>query len=64
MTKDEFDACYGNLDNENLILEGVMAAQKDFNIKSTPSFVVNGNLIEGNKYIKEVRLIIDKILSQ
>ena len=64
MSKDEFDTCYGNLDNENLILEGVMAAQKDFNIKSTPSFVVNGNLIEGNKNIKEFRQIIDKILSE
>ena len=47
MTKDEFDTCYGNIDNENLILEGVMAAQKDFNVKSTPSFVINGNLVEG-----------------
>ena len=64
MTKDEFDTCYGNIDNENLILEGVMAAQKDFNIKSTPSFVINGNLVEGNKNIKEFRQIIDKILSQ
>ena len=64
MTKDEFDTCYGDLDNENLILEGVMAAQKDFNIKSTPSFVINGNLIEGNKNIKEFRQIIDKILSE
>ena len=64
MTKEEFDTCYGDLDNENLILEGVMAAQKDFNIKSTPSFVINGNLIEGNKNIKEFRQIIDKILSQ
>ena len=64
MTKDEFDECYSNLDNENLILEGVMAAQKDFNIKSTPSFIVNGNLVEGNKNIKEFRQIIDKILSE
>jgi protein-disulfide isomerase len=64
MTKDEFNACYSNLDNENLILEGVMAAQKDLNIKSTPSFIVNGNLIEGNKSIKEFRQIIDKILSE
>jgi len=64
MTKEEFDTCYGNLDNENLILEGVMAAQKDFNIKSTPSFVINGNLVEGNKNIKEFRQIIDKILSE
>ena len=64
MTKNEFDTCYSNLDNENIILEGVMAAQKDFNIKSTPSFVVNGNLVEGNKNIKEFRQIIDKILSE
>ncbi len=64
MTKDEFDSCYTNLDNENLILEGVMAAQKEFNIKSTPSFVVNGNIVEGNKNIKEFRQIIDKILSE
>ena len=64
MTKEEFDTCYCDLDNENLILEGVMAAQKDFNIKSTPSFVINGNLVEGNKNIKEFRQIIDKILSE
>jgi protein-disulfide isomerase len=64
MNKDEFNKCYSNLDNENLILEGVMTAQKDFNIKSTPSFVVNGNLVEGNKNIKEFRQIIDKILSE
>jgi len=64
MTKEEFNECYSNLDNENLILEGVMGAQKDFNIKSTPSFIINGNLIEGNKNIKEFRQIIDKILSE
>ncbi len=64
MTKEEFDSCYSNVDNENLILEGVMAAQKEFNIKSTPSFVINGNVIQGNKNIKEFRQIIDKILSE
>ncbi len=63
MTKNEFDACYSNLDIENEILEGVMAAQK-FNVRSTPSFIVNGNLVEGNKNIKEFRQIIDKILSE
>ena len=64
MTKDEFDACYSNEQLENEILEGVIAAQKEFNIRSTPSFLVNGNLIEGNKNIKEFRQIIDKILSE
>ena len=64
MTKDEYDACIYNTELENEILEGVMEAQNQFNIKSTPSFIINGKLIEGNKSIKEFRQIIDKILSQ
>ena len=34
MTKDEFDACYSNEQLENEILEGVIAAQKEFNIRN------------------------------
>jgi protein-disulfide isomerase len=64
MTKDEFDNCIKNTELENQILQGVMAAQTEFNIKSTPSFIINGILVEGNKSIKEFRQIIDKILSQ
>ena len=64
MTKDEFDICYKNKDIENEILLGVMNAQNEFNIKSTPSFLINGKLIEGNKSIKEFKKIIDNILSE
>ena len=64
MTKEEYDACIYNTELENEILEGVMEAQNQFNIKSTPSFIINGKLVEGNKSIKEFRQIIDKILSQ
>ena len=64
MTKEEYDACIYNTELENEILTGVMEAQNQFNIKSTPSFIINGKLIEGNKSIKEFRQIIDKILSQ
>ena len=64
MTKEEYDACIYNTELENEILESVMEAQNQFNIKSTPSFIIDGKLIEGNKSIKEFRQIIDKILSQ
>ena len=64
MTKDEYDACIYNTELENEILKGVMEAQNQFNIKSTPSFIIDGKLIEVNKSIKEFRQIIDKILSQ
>ncbi len=63
MLKDEFDTCLSDINLENNILEGVMNAQREFNIRSTPSFLVNGVLYSGNKNIKEFRQIIDKILS-
>ena len=49
---------------EKEILEGLMLAQSEFNIKSTPSFIINGQLLGGNKPIKDFRQIIQKILSQ
>ena len=64
MTKEEFNQCIEDVDLENEILQGVIEAQKEYNIKSTPSFIVNGILLEGNKPIKDFRQIIDKILSE
>ncbi len=64
MQKDKFDACLSDINLENDLLEGVMNAQREFDIRSTPSFIINGNLISGHKNIKEFRQIIDKILSQ
>ena len=64
MTKEEFENCINNTELENIILQAVIAAQNEFNIRSTPSFLINGNLVEGNKSIKEFRQIIDKILSE
>ena len=64
MNQDEFDNCLSNVNLENDLLEGVMNAQKEFSVRSTPSFIINGVLYSGNKNIKEFRQIIDKILSQ
>ena len=64
MTKGEFESCISNKDLEEKILQGRVNAQNEFNIRSTPSFLVDGTLIEGNKTIKEFRQIIDKILSE
>ena len=64
MNKEEFEACIYNVELENKIIEELMSVQKEFKIKSTPSFIINGNLLEGNKSIKDFRQIIDKILSE
>ena len=64
MQQKDFDTCLSDIDLENDLLEGVMNAQREFNIRSTPSFIINGVLYSGNKNIKEFRQIIDKILSE
>ena len=64
MTKEEFDVCINNKELEEKILQKVINAQNEFNIRSTPSFLINGILVEGNKSLKEFRQIIDKILSE
>jgi len=62
MTKKEFNSCIKNVDLENSILQSLIDAQSEFNIKSTPSFLINGLLIEGNKSFKVLKEIIDKQL--
>ena len=64
MKKEDFDKCIENVDLENEILVGLMNAQEEFNIKSTPSFIINGEVVGGNKSIKVFRQIIDKSLSE
>ena len=64
MKKEEFDKCIENVDLENEILVGLMNAQEEFKIKSTPSFIINGEVVGGNKSIKVFRQIIDKSLSE
>ena len=63
MSRENFDICLNNVDLENKILSEVIAAQSEFNIRSTPSFLINGDLLEGDKSIKVFRQILDKILS-
>jgi len=48
MQQEDFDACLSDINLENDILEDVMNAQKEFNIRSTPSFIINGELYAGN----------------
>ena len=64
MNKENFENCISNTELENSILEGAIEAQNEFEISTTPSFLINEKLLVGNKSIKEFRQIIDKILSE
>ena len=59
----QFNECIGNTDLEQKILQGLIEAKNEFNIGTTPSFLINGYLLEGNKPIKDFKKIIDNILN-
>lgn len=63
MTKNQFNECLGNTDLEQKILQGLIEVKNEFNIGTTPSFLINGYLLEGNKPIKDFKKIIDNILN-
>ena len=63
MTKDQFNECLNNKDLEQKILQGLVDAQNEFNVGTTPSFLINGTLLEGNKSIKSFKKIIDNLLT-
>ena len=62
MTKNQFNECLGNTDLEQKILQGLIEVKNEFNIGTTPSFLINGTLVEGNKSFNNFKKIIDKIL--
>ena len=62
MTKDQFNECLNNKNLEQKILQQLIDVQNEFNIDTTPSFLINGTLIEGNKSFKNFKKIIDNIL--
>ena len=64
MTKNDFNNCIEDKDLENEIVQQLMEVQNEFKIQSTPSFLINGLLVEGYKSIANFRKIIEKELSK
>ena len=64
MTKDKFDECISNTEIENSIIQKLVAVQNEYEINSTPSFLINGQLLEGNKPIDSFRKIIESELQK
>ena len=62
LSKDEINACINDDDITDYILTMRIDAVENFNITSTPSFLINGELYEGNMPFKKFEKIIDKLV--
>ncbi len=63
-SKEQFEACMRNQD----ILDGLREAQRraveEFEVRSTPTFFINGQKVEGNRAYDEFARLIDEELPQ
>ena len=62
MSKEDFESCLSDKELETKILNNQISANKELKIKTTPSFLINGRLVEGNKSLETFRQVFDSIL--
>ena len=61
-TEESFNACLKNTEVAKGIVQGRDKAEKDFNVNSTPTFFINGKLLQGNEPIEQFRAMLDAAL--
>ena len=64
VSNDEFDACMANEDLEKQVLTIRRAAEENLDIQATPTFFVNGEIIQGAGTVEGFAEVIDKQLAK
>lgn len=60
----EIDACLADRGMEEAILQMRLAGQQQFDIRSTPTFIIDGKAYPGNRTVDEFAAIIDPLLDR
>jgi protein-disulfide isomerase len=64
LSQAEADACLADKDLETAILKAQLEGQEKFDIRSTPSFIIDGKTYAGGQSIEKFAEIIDPLLGQ
>jgi protein-disulfide isomerase len=64
VSADKFNSCISNIELEKQILTDRKEAEVELQLRSTPSFFVNGHRIEGARDVEEFGLMIQKVLNE
>lgn len=63
LSEEQVDACLNDQSLVDSILQGRLKWQKEHNVQSTPTFVINDQVYPGNRSIDEFAAIIEPLLS-
>jgi protein-disulfide isomerase len=64
LTEKQMDACFADQDLTNRILQSRLDAQKEHDVSSTPTFIIDGKAYPGARDIDEFASLIDPLLNK
>ena len=64
LSAEQADACLADKAMEDGVLKSRLEGQQSFDIKSTPTFIINGKSYSGSKSVEEFAAVIDPLLSR
>jgi len=64
MSQQQFDACMADQAVMDTVLAKRMAADNTFQIRSTPSFVINGEVVAGGRDFADFQKLLDPLLPE
>ena len=64
LTEDQMDACFADQKLTDQILQSRLDAQKQYNVSSTPTFIIDGKTYAGARDIDEFASLIDPLLQK
>lgn len=62
LSDQQIDACLADQAMENAVLQARLDAQQKYDIRSTPSFLINGKVHSGNRSAEEFAKLLDPLL--
>jgi protein-disulfide isomerase len=64
LSADKVDACLADKALEEAVLQARLEGQEKYDIKSTPSFIIDGKTIAGAQSVEDFAVIIDPLVGQ
>jgi protein-disulfide isomerase len=62
LSRERLQACFADRTMENAVLQSRLTAQNEFNVQSTPTFIINGKAYPGTRSVDDFAAIIDPLL--
>ena len=64
LSQSDMDACFADGELESSIYASRVDAAKEYDIRSTPTFIINGEMVVGAQPFERFAAVIDRILSE